>query len=376
MREAPWRLAVVTKLADLTVVGAGLTGLAAANLLHRQGLSVRVLEAGQRVGGRIDSVYEAGEHVADLGPTWVWPEYQPIVSRWTSRLELALYDQYEHGLTIVDAGEGQPASRAAMPGQPGSKRIVGGPQALVDSLARTIPADALLTNCRVRRIESMGTGVDCTDELGRTFHSSAVIVAAPARIVARDIQFSPELPVDASHRLSAVSTWMARHAKVVVRYERSFWRDQGLSGRILSRVGPLAEVHDHCDPEGEPAALFGFSAWPHSQRTGASGSFEAAIAAQMRRCFGSEAPGPLSITVRDWAGDELVTTQEDLDEPMTHPAVQPELVLDTQWQRRLWFASAETARQAPGLIAGALESAERVSQAVVSAGSTRQRPTI
>jgi len=358
-------------LLDVTVVGGGLTGLAAANSLHRQGLRVQVLEARHRVGGRIDSVYESGEHVADLGPTWVWPEYQAIVSRWISSLGLALYDQYEHGLTIIDAGEGQPASRAAIPGQPGSQRIVGGPQALIDALARTIPADAILTDCRMTRIESRGAGVVCTDELGRSFHSSAAIVAAPARIVARDIQFTPALPSDVATKLGAMPTWMARHAKVVIRYARPFWRNQGLSGRIFSRGGPLAEVHDHCGPDGEPAALFGFSGWTHSQRTGASGSFETAIAAQLTRCFGSEAPAPLSITVRDWAGDVLITTQEDLDEPMVHPAVQPELVLNPQWQQRLWLATAETARQDPGLIAGALDSAERVSLAVASAASAR-----
>lgn len=378
-----WRLVVVTDFGDVTVVGAGLTGLAAASLLYSKGLSVQVLEARQRLGGRIDSVYEAGESVADLGPTWVWPEAQSIVSRWTARLGLVLYDQYEHGLTVVDSREGQAVSHLLAPGQAGSKRIVGGPQALIDRLAQTIPLDAVQTDCGVRLIELTPSGVVCTDQLGRMFCSSAVIVTAPARIVARDLQFAPALSPKVSDRLSAIPTWMARHAKVVIRYERAFWRDLGLSGSVFSRAGPLAEVHDHCghdverkgdrvgdragDRVGGHAALFGFSAWSPSQRIDAAASFEAAIVSQMLRCFGSEASAPLSITIKDWAADDLASTDKDLNEPAAHPVIQPELVLDPEWRQRLWFASAESARQDPGLIAGALASAERVSQAVVSA---------
>ncbi len=54
-------------MVDAVIVGAGLAGLAAARRLKRNGASVRVLEARDRVGGRVQSVRLASGHVIDLG---------------------------------------------------------------------------------------------------------------------------------------------------------------------------------------------------------------------------------------------------------------------------------------------------------------------
>jgi monoamine oxidase len=52
---------------DAIVVGAGLAGLAVARRLRQSGASVRVLEARNRVGGRVQSQRLASGHVIDLG---------------------------------------------------------------------------------------------------------------------------------------------------------------------------------------------------------------------------------------------------------------------------------------------------------------------
>lgn len=57
-------------LTDVIVVGAGVAGLTAARLLQDAGLRVIVLEARDRIGGRVHTLREGGR-VTDLGASWI-----------------------------------------------------------------------------------------------------------------------------------------------------------------------------------------------------------------------------------------------------------------------------------------------------------------
>ena len=79
--------------ADVVVVGAGFAGLSAALDLHDAGLTVVVLEARERVGGRVLSVELDNGELAELGAEWIMPDDE-VLRATIDRL----------GLTAVEAG--------------------------------------------------------------------------------------------------------------------------------------------------------------------------------------------------------------------------------------------------------------------------------
>ncbi len=345
--------------ADVIVIGAGISGLTSAVLLREQGIKVLVLEAHNEVGGRVKSVMDvnSGVHLADLGPTWVWPDMQPVVSRWLSRLNLSMFPQFSSGLSVVEfEANGEPV-RTEMPTQDGNVRILGGSQELINQLRRQLPDDVVKTSVPVTAVSIREAYIEVSARC-KVFRSEKLIVAVPPRIAANTIDWRPELPEELKVAQERMPTWMAPHAKVIAIYDVPFWRRQGLSGRIASRIGPIIEAHDHCGPGGEPAAIFGFIGWPVHERERHSAELVDKVADQLSRCFGPAAPKPRSVHVKDWAADPFVTVGDDLTKIGGHPLHGPDMLRRLYFDDRIAFASAEVALQSPGLIEGAFVAAE------------------
>jgi monoamine oxidase len=89
--------------ADVIVVGAGLSGLCAARELIHRGKDTLVLEARNRVGGRMvrKSVIDGGW--IDLGGQWIGPTQSGILALAQS-LGIKHFDSYETGRTVVNYG--------------------------------------------------------------------------------------------------------------------------------------------------------------------------------------------------------------------------------------------------------------------------------
>ena len=79
----------VDTVGKVVVVGAGLAGLAAARTLTDHGCDVTVLEARQRVGGRVWSVTLENGEIAELGAEWIMPG-DAEVEAWADRFHVSL----------------------------------------------------------------------------------------------------------------------------------------------------------------------------------------------------------------------------------------------------------------------------------------------
>jgi putrescine oxidase len=90
---------------DVVIVGAGVAGLTAANDLRRAGLSVAVLEARDRAGGRLWTDVIDGA-MLEIGGQWVSPDQDALIDT-VAELGLETYERYREGdsVYINEAGE-------------------------------------------------------------------------------------------------------------------------------------------------------------------------------------------------------------------------------------------------------------------------------
>jgi monoamine oxidase len=88
-----------TRSADVIVIGAGASGLKAARELSEAGRSVIVLEAHDRVGGRLKAADLAGRKI-DPGGQWIGVRHSVLLDE-GKRLGIATYKQYDSGNTVL-----------------------------------------------------------------------------------------------------------------------------------------------------------------------------------------------------------------------------------------------------------------------------------
>lgn len=353
---------MTTETVETIIIGGGLSGIYAAFLLSQRNESFVVLEARNRIGGRILSPEHSGLF-SDLGPSWYWPDINPKMADLIERSGLVGYRQFEEGMGRFQFPDGTVRTVSGYPMEPSSWRLEGGMMSLITKLCEDIPENAIKVNHPVCRIEKKPSGVLVSvGELERDpwtrFHSGKIILALPPRLAAATILFEPDLSHDLTQAMLKIGTWMAGQAKFCALYEGPFWRKTGLSGEAFSQRGPMGEMHDGSGNGHGPYGLTGFVGTPAVQRHHQR-NLEEAILAQLACLYGKPAAHPMTFFYHDWAREAYTATTYDQPPMYEHPLYHPPAGKTAIWDGRVRFAGTETSDQNGGYMEGALIAAER-----------------
>ncbi|PRY14222.1 monoamine oxidase [Pontibacter ummariensis] len=284
---------------DVIIVGAGLSGLSAAYYLEKAGIDALLLEARERLGGRILTVAAEGNACpVEMGATWFADKHEYLI-RLLQELQLPFYEQYQQGLGVFEANSSEPPQLFELPSaaEP-SYRVRGGTSKLIEALVSQVGKERVALNCPATKVSEHENylEVECKD--GTQLYARHLISTVPPFLLAKGVEFTPALPEEVRRVMQQTHTWMGEALKFGVAYARPFWRERGYAGTLFSQTGIVQEAYDHTDQEKTRFSLKGFLA------AGASAlgkkEREAQVLSHLRKLLGSEAAGYLSYTEKVW----------------------------------------------------------------------------
>jgi monoamine oxidase len=244
-------------------------------------------------------------------------------------------------------------------------RIIGGMQPVAEKLAASL--DVRLS-CPVRRIENSEHRVIVHYD-GGSLRAERVIIAIPPKLVP-EIRFEPQLTGKRAELVKNMP--MGAVIKHTAVYDRPFWRDEGLSGMVVSDEGPIHIVFDNSLPDAMKGVLIGFSEATAARKLGGLGEEERRDAAVtcFARYFGERARKPIAYVDHVWEHDPWSGGCYGAFMP---PGVWTKLGPSIREpQGRIHWAGTETATVWSGYIDGAISSGKRAAAEIVTSSSAGQ----
>ena len=242
-------------------------------------------------------------------------------------------------------------------------RLVGGVQPVAEALAALLPDGTVRLQAPVRSIDDTGEAVRVTAD-GLDVRARRVVVAVPPTLAAR-IDVDPPLPA----RRDQLTQHMPQGSviKLHVLYDEPWWRDEGLSGMVLSPDEPIGVTFDCTPPEGAPGLISGFFEGPHAVAHGDASMAQRrdVVVDVLARALGERARDVLDYVDRDWSAEPWTRGCYGAHLPpgawtVYGPALREPV-------GRLHWAGTETAERWTGYIDGAIDSGQRVAAEVVAA---------
>lgn len=355
---------------NIIIIGAGLSGLYLAWKLEQTlaaDTQLIILEARERTGGRILSPQfgESAEGRVDLGPAWLWPQFQPRLARLMDELHCRSFRQFTHGDMLYENAERKLQQHAGPSSHDQSYRVVAGTVELINALQRQLQRSEIHLHTEVNSIDLHSGNITATDTSGMaektvSYQADKIILALPLRLLAQNIRLTPEVDPTLLQQWNSTATWMASHCKIVFVYAQAFWREQQRSGEVFSHYGPMSEIYD-ASPNNESfyalSAFIGLNAQQRKQI--GKNELINACRAQLQRLFGDAATQALKVFIEDWSESPCTASELDLNTPAQHPHYSedaPRMLAEG----RVYLAGTEAAIEHGGYLEGALESADYI----------------
>ena len=381
---------------DVAIVGGGLSGLSAARRVRAGGRSVTVLEARERVGGKMRTDIVDGHH-ADMGAHWIGPT-QDRIAALATELGVRVEPQHLDGdAVLVSGGKRRTFSGSLPPLSPLSlaelgimqlwlnrlrRRVsveqpwapaahtdwdtqtvatfarrhlrtaggrlflnlatelvfgaepdelsllyflfylqsgggldsltefeggaqqdhfVGGSQQLCDRLAERLNGAVRLESA-VAAVEQDDDGIRLRTDDGSVIRARHAIVAVSPAIAGR---WHWARPLPADRDMLSQRMPMGAYMKVVVAYERAWWRDANLSGIAYADAGPVQMVVDASSRDAGGGLLACFITGQAVERYGRLelGARQAAVRETLSTMFGQQAGSWTAYAECDWTAE-------------------------------------------------------------------------
>lgn len=345
-----------TTEADIVIIGAGLTGLALSYFLKSNGLKISIIEARDRLGGRIYTKHSKYSPPIELGATWVGKQHTEVQKMFTE-LGIKLFEQELGSYAIYEPISTSPAQVVQLPyNNDPSFRIKGGTDSLINSLASFLVPNNLYTNNKVTTISKEGDQLLVTTDKHK-FKASKVVSTLPPHLLVNTIKFTPSLEQELISVAQNTHTWMGESIKVALTYKSPFWNEHGTSGTIFSNVGPIPEMYDHSNYEKSQFALKGFF----------NGSYHSVSKKERLELVLSQLEKYYGKVVRDYAyydetvwKNETYTSTDYTKQVLPHQNNGNVVFKNSYLDNCLFIAGTETESSFGGYMEGAIRSAQKV----------------
>lgn len=347
--------------ADVVVIGAGLTGLTIAYLLRDHDVNLKILEAKNRVGGRIFTKLSNNNTTIDLGATWIQKPHTHLLNL-LAELNVEIFQQKIGSSAIYEPNTFSKGQYVNLPpnNEP-SYRVKGGTISILNALLKYTAPSTLFFNQKVKSIERHGSKLQVTTATS-SFATNQVISTLPPYLFANSINLSPTLPENVNDVLQSTHTWMGESIKAGLVYDNPFWKTENFTGTIFSNIGPVIEFYDHSNFEESTFALKGFIKDELASLT--KESRLEMILNQLRKYYGDQVNTYLSYEEMVWRADNT-TTLPYKNFVLPHQNNGHPIFQEPYFDNQLLLAGTETAASFGGYMEGAIRSAEFVTEHIL-----------